>query len=92
MTLLSNEQIETQLTALTAWTRSGDALEMERDFPSFKEAIAFVNRVADVADEEEHHPDIYNHWRTVRLVLTTHDAGGLTEWDFDLAKRIQTLL
>ncbi|MEK6911602.1 MAG: 4a-hydroxytetrahydrobiopterin dehydratase, partial [Candidatus Thermoplasmatota archaeon] len=57
----------------------------------FKEAMAFLNRVAELAETANHHPDIWNSWNRVKLSLTTHDAGGLTERDFKLAKKIDAL-
>ncbi|MFQ5950964.1 MAG: 4a-hydroxytetrahydrobiopterin dehydratase, partial [Candidatus Geothermarchaeales archaeon] len=71
--------------------REGEVLEKTYRFPAFGEAINFIVSVAGVAEESRHHPDIQNSWRTVVLSLTTHDAGGLTEKDFEVAKRIDTL-
>jgi len=70
------------------WSRQDDRLTAEFVFPSFAEAIAFVNRVAEHADSMNHHPDIDIRYNRVQLVLTTHDAGGLTRLDYDLADRI----
>ncbi len=71
------------------WKREGETIVRDWKFEDFKEAMAFVNRVADVAEEANHHPDILVHgWNKVRLVLTNHSAGGLTEADFAMAKRI----
>jgi len=66
---------------------------MRREFrvPSFPEAIAFVTQVAEIAEQEDHHPDITINYRRVRLQLTTHAAGGLTENDFILAAKIDAL-
>ena len=61
-------------------------------FRDFVEAMKFVNRVADLAEEQGHHPDILIHWNTVDLVLWTHKIGGLHENDFILAAKIQKLL
>jgi len=66
-------------------------IERTFEFDDFAEAIDFVNAVAEVADEEEHHPDIDIRYNKVRLVLSTHSKGGLTELDFGLAERIDTL-
>lgn len=60
-------------------------------FADFLEAMRFVNRVAKLAERAQHHPDIDIRWNQVRLVLTTHDAGGLTERDFALAEKIAKL-
>jgi 4a-hydroxytetrahydrobiopterin dehydratase len=70
----------------------GSAIEREREFPDFAAAIAFVNRVAELAEHANHHPDILVHgWNKVRLTLSTHSEGGLTEADFALARRIDEL-
>jgi 4a-hydroxytetrahydrobiopterin dehydratase len=74
---------------MSRWSQRPDALERDFEFDDFAGAIAFVNRVADVAEEADHHPDILVHgWNKVRLTLTTHDSGGLTEKDHALARRI----
>ncbi len=62
------------------------------EFPTFDQAIAFVDDVAKLAGEAGHHPDIYNSWRTVTLGLSTHDEGGLTDRDFQLARKINGLV
>ena len=72
-----------------AWSESGGALVRDLEFPDFATAMAFVNRVADLAEQRNHHPDILVHgWNKVRLTLTTHSAGGLTDADRALAERI----
>jgi 4a-hydroxytetrahydrobiopterin dehydratase len=70
------------------WTVHENSLEKEYSFPDFAQALAFVNRVGAVAEELQHHPDIQFTWGKVRLQITTHDAGRLTEKDFELAKAI----
>jgi 4a-hydroxytetrahydrobiopterin dehydratase len=91
MTLLGDEEIATRLED-AEWTREGDAIVRDWRFKDFAEAIAFVNRVADVAEEQGHHPDILLHgWNHVRLTLSTHSAGGLTDADFKLAERFDRL-
>jgi len=70
------------------WVREGDCLTLTRRFGSFAEAIAFVNDVAALADAANHHPDIEVHYDTVSLSVSTHDAGGLTALDLDLAAAI----
>ncbi len=85
--VLSAEQITAKLNGLER-QREGD--EIVRDWTSgdFAEAIAFVVRIADAAEEANHHPDILVHgWNKVRLSLTNHSAGGLTDVDFEMAKR-----
>lgn len=69
------------------WTEVDGALQREFELPSFADAIAFVNRVAELADAENHHPDIAVSYKRVTLRWTTHSEGGITERDRDLATR-----
>jgi len=71
---------------------NGTRLTRRFEFEDFKKAIAFVNRVADIAEEQGHHPDIAIHWNKVDLVLWTHKIGGLHENDFILAAKVNRLL
>ena len=71
------------------WRRDGDAIVRDHQFKDFAEAMAFVNRIAEVAEEANHHPDILVHgWNNVRLILSTHSVGGLTQSDLDMAERL----
>jgi 4a-hydroxytetrahydrobiopterin dehydratase len=89
--LLSDEDIEARL-AGSDWERDGDEIVREWKLADFAAAIAFVNRVADEAEQANHHPDILLHgWNKVRLSLTNHSAGGLTEKDFVLAAQFDGL-
>jgi 4a-hydroxytetrahydrobiopterin dehydratase len=73
----------------TEWRREDDAIVRDHKFKDFAEAMAFVNRIADVAEEANHHPDILVHgWNNVRLILSTHSVGGLTQADLEMAKRL----
>ena len=85
---LDDRTIDARLAELEGWTRSGDAIERSITFDSFLDAISFINRIADAAEEADHHPEIFNVYDRVDLTLTTHDAGGLTQKDFDLAAQI----
>jgi 4a-hydroxytetrahydrobiopterin dehydratase len=86
--LLGEEDIASRLEG-SEWRRDGDEIVREWRFPDFAEAMGFVNRVAELAEESNHHPDILVHgWNKVRLSLTNHSAGGLTDPDFEMAKRI----
>ncbi len=77
---------------MSEWRQEGEALVRDYEFKDFAEAMAYVNRVADLAEEVNHHPDILVHgWNQVRLTLTTHSAGGLTENDHEMARRIDAL-
>jgi len=90
-TLLSEAEIEAQLKEVPGWTRDGKSITRTWKFRDFPEALRFINRVGELAESMNHHPDIYNSWATVKLALTTHDAGGLTARDFKLAKQIDAL-
>jgi 4a-hydroxytetrahydrobiopterin dehydratase len=91
MALLSDAQIEQQL-AGSEWRRQGSAIVRELSLADFVAAIALINRVAEVAEAANHHPDILLHgWNKVRLTLSTHSQGGLTEADFGLAAQIDAL-
>lgn len=89
---LQDPQIDERLGALEDWRRDGDAIVHDHKFPDFAAAIAYVNAVADAAEAANHHPDILVHgWNNVRLSVTNHSAGGLTQADFDLAATIDAL-
>jgi 4a-hydroxytetrahydrobiopterin dehydratase len=90
-TLLTEDQIQQKLRELNGWTRSGNALKKTVTLQDFVRAMGFVNSVALLAEKMDHHPDIDIRWNTVHLTLSTHSAGGLTEYDFTLAKQIDTL-
>jgi len=89
--VLPPDEIAKRLPSLRAWSLNGDRLERSWTFPDFAEALAFINRVGVLAETADHHPDIHNSWNRVTLSLTTHDLGGLTEWDFELAKKIDAI-
>jgi 4a-hydroxytetrahydrobiopterin dehydratase len=89
---LDDDQISARLAALPGWERQGDLIVKTFELPTFPDAIAFVTRLADRAEAANHHPDIDIRWRKVRIALTTHDAGGLTDLDFDLATEIEGCL
>jgi len=88
---LKEEDIARRLAEVPSWTRAGTAIERAWKFKDFREAMAFLNRVAELAEAANHHPDIWNSWNRVKLTLTTHDTGGLTNRDFNLAKKIDAL-
>ena len=76
---------------LSDWQEIDGALERTVELASFPEAIAFVNRLAEAAERENHHPDIAISWNTVDCTLSTHSQGGLTENDFELARQIDSV-
>jgi 4a-hydroxytetrahydrobiopterin dehydratase len=92
MTLLDDDDIAARLQG-GEWRREGDEIVRNFKFDDFAAAIAFVNRVADAAEQANHHPDILVHgWNRVRLSVTNHSEGGLTDADFSLAKTIDALV
>ena len=86
--LLNKESITGWLRERNGWRRDGRAIGKEFRFPTFRNAIVFVNRVAGLADELDHHPDIDIRYDRVHLRLSSHDAGGVTERDLALAQAI----
>jgi 4a-hydroxytetrahydrobiopterin dehydratase len=91
MPLLSDDEITTALEG-GDWRREGDTIVRDRRFADFGAAIAFVERVADVAEDANHHPDILVHgWNKVRLTLSTHSEGGITAADLALAERLDAV-
>ena len=91
-TKLGDAEIEQRLDDLSGWARAGDEIRKTFQLGSFAAAIAFVTHVGFLAEAAGHHPDIDIRWRKVTLALTTHDAGGLTEKDFDLAAQMDEIL
>ena len=86
MEKLTVEDVTERLEELPEWTQSGEAIQRTLGFRDFVAAMAFVNRVAALAEVQKHHPDILIRYNKVTLTLSTHDAGGITDKDFDLAK------
>ena len=85
---LTDAEVVARVGTLQGWEREGHWLRKEYRFESFGTAMEFVNHVARVAEEIDHHPDIDIRFQRVRLLTSTHSAGGLTAMDFDLARRI----
>lgn len=85
------EKIKEYLKVVPDWLLIGDTIKKEFNFKDFKQAIKFINKVAEVAETEGHHPDIYIFYNKVELSLSTHAANGLTENDFILAAKINSL-
>ena len=86
---LSDLEIQRALGGLAGWSRRGDVLVKTYVFERFADGIAFVGRVARVADEMDHHPDIDIRYTKVTMSLSTHDAGGITQSDLTLAQKIE---
>ena len=85
--LIPDDEVAARLERMPGWTRDGDAIRKAFRFETFPEAVAFVARVAAIAEDVQHHPDIDIRYRTVMLQLSTWSASGITDRDFDLAAR-----
>ncbi len=93
MPLLNNKEIDAALNKLTSWQLSGNEIKKIYVFKNFKTALQFVNIVGELAEQADHHPDILIHsWNKVTLTLSTHNEGGLTIKDFELATKIEKIL
>ena len=91
MPALNDSEIQANLSRLNGWERSGNSIVREFKFDKFADGIEFVRSVAAAADAMDHHPDIDIRYTTVKLALTSHDTGGLTDRDFRLATQINAL-
>lgn len=89
---LSQSEIKLHLENLQDWSLINDKLYRELIFTSFIEAFGFMSKVAILAEKANHHPEWFNVYKTVRIELTTHEAGGISERDFELAKKINNIL
>lgn len=90
-TLIAQSQLKEMMKRVPEWDSNKKAIERTFEFDDFNQAIDFVNSVAEIADEEEHHPDIDIRYNKVRVSLSTHSEGGLTDLDFQVAEKIDTL-
>ena len=88
MPRLTDDQARERAAALDGWELRAKDIRKAYKFEGFKDAMAFVNRVASLAEQVDHHPDILIEYDRVTLTLTSHDSGGLTERDFRLARKI----
>jgi 4a-hydroxytetrahydrobiopterin dehydratase len=91
MKKISAPEIKTALATVPDWKKKGATIARTYPFKDFPAAIKFINTVAELAEQAWHHPDIDIRWNKVTLALTTHDAGGLTEKDFALARKFDAL-
>ena len=89
---LTEEQIQERLSRLSGWSRGEDWIQKKYEFKNFLRAMSFVNAVAYLAESLDHHPDILINYNEVTLLNWTHAAGGITEYDFDLAEKIDALV
>jgi 4a-hydroxytetrahydrobiopterin dehydratase len=92
MQKLSDDEIDGRLMQLAGWSRVANAIEKKYQFKNFLRAMWFVNAVGYIAESINHHPDIAIHYNEVTLTNWTHVAGGLTEFDFTLAKKIDAMM
>ncbi|MYW93311.1 4a-hydroxytetrahydrobiopterin dehydratase [Amycolatopsis rubida] len=90
--LLNDSAVEQALGSVPEWRREDDSIARTVELLSFPAAIEVVDRVAELAEEADHHPDIDIRWRTLTFRLSTHYLGGLTERDFALARQIDEVL
>jgi 4a-hydroxytetrahydrobiopterin dehydratase len=91
MPLLSDDQITDRLSDLEGWERKGDAIVRSYNAGNFVGSVKLVDALTPVAEEMNHHPDLEISWDTVTVSITTHSEGGLTENDFELARKIDSL-
>ncbi len=90
---ISAEDVEKSLKKLQGWHLANDTIEKTFGFDDFKQAIEFINKVAEIAAAENHHPDILLwNWNNVKLTITTHCIKGLSKKDFDLASKIDRMM
>jgi len=90
--LLSEQDIIKNLSSLEGWKQSGIEIEKQFKFKNFIHSIGFVNKVAILAEKADHHPDILVQYSKVKITLSTHSEGGITEKDFSLANQIENIL
>jgi 4a-hydroxytetrahydrobiopterin dehydratase len=88
---LSPDDVQTALSALPLWSGGADGIERTLQLPSFRSAVEAISMVADVAEQLDHHPDMDLRWTQVRVAVVTHSAGGVTELDLELARRVDAL-
>ncbi|MBA2239864.1 MAG: 4a-hydroxytetrahydrobiopterin dehydratase [Solirubrobacterales bacterium] len=91
MSTLSDEEVSARVERLDGWRRSGESIERSFDRGDFVGAVRFVDSLVEPAEEMGHHPDLAISWNEVTVTLTSHSEGGLTEADFELAGRIDSL-
>ncbi len=90
--LLEDDDLTSALKKCPEWDYEKKAITRTVEFEEFMDAIDFVNNIAEIADEAQHHPDIHIQYCTVKVKLTTHDAGGVTDLDIELAQRVDNLV
>ena len=91
MPILTDIEVKQSLGRLKGWQQSGKAIQRIFEFPDFKAAMQFVNKVADAAEQTQHHPDIDIRYNKVTMALVSHDSGGVTEKDMRMAEKINQI-
>ena len=89
---LSPDDVAAALRDLPLWSGGADGIERTLELPSFRAAVEAISVIADVAEQLDHHPDMDLRWTKVRVAVVTHSAGGLTELDLELARRVDLLV
>ena len=84
-------EVESRIASTSDWRFADDTLFKRFEFANFAESLAFVNRVGEIAEAADHHPDITFGWGYAEIALTTHDRGGVTDVDISLASKINEL-
>ena len=90
MAKLSDDEVRDGLSGLAGWRREGDEIVRDYALESFPAVISFVGRIAELAEAADHHPDLDIRYNKLRVALTSHDSGGLTRRDLELAAQIET--
>lgn len=88
---LDDSEVASRLAGLAGWSENAGKLHKRYEFGDFAESLAFVNRAGELAEAADHHPDIKLGWGYAEFDITTHDRGGITEFDFALAEQIERL-
>ena len=91
MALLNINEINKHLTKLPGWSLKENAIEKEWVFEDFKEALHFINKICLISEDHNHHPELYNVYSKVRLRFNTHDEGGITKKDINIATEINSI-
>jgi 4a-hydroxytetrahydrobiopterin dehydratase len=89
--LLNADELSAAVANLPGWSADDKLLKRRYDFANFAEALVFVNKVGELAEAADHHPDITFGWGYAEIALTTHDRGGITDFDVNLAQRIEMI-
>jgi 4a-hydroxytetrahydrobiopterin dehydratase len=91
MAVLTDEQIKQTLGSLPGWQQQGKAIQRVFEFPDFKASMQFVNKIAEAAEQANHHPDIDIRYNKVTMALVSHDSGGVTQRDVRMAQKINEI-